>query len=275
VKELRLGSFTWPEEDSLIPEEIQDYYHKRVVAYTPASDPDEDFDREEFFEGYTLSAKTYGNGQKYHDDNIVVDILTSLCPNVGYLQATLGYFETFFFCGPDSLRALKRVTLRLYDTESGLDLHDLTGLFRAAPGITSMCLRQVSMEGDDPDSSGDEEDEDGQQFDCAKQELGVTLDNLTFLDLPYSAIGPRALSIILRACPKLETLGYEAAGGCIGSLQFTPWDAKNMILRYAPNLKTFRLDLSIDHFFQPEESRCVEAEEVLVSQGIKCVFDGM
>lgn len=54
---------------------------------------------------------------------------------------------------------------------------------------------------------------------------------------------------ILRACPNLETLNYEAGGAAIGFEQFTPCEARDMIFQYAPGLRTVSLDMRSADWF--------------------------
>lgn len=264
VKDLRLGVSDWPDDSSLIPETVVAYRGARIEAYVPVLGSVEDFDRAEYFADYSFEGTVHAEGFVHYNDNITVDIVTSLCPSLERLEASLGYFKAFCFCAPNSLMALTHVSLRHNDTEGGLGLDDITDLFRAAPNLTSISLYQVSMEGDDDD--GDDGD-DGSDNDS--KDVPVPLHLVKYLRLQNSAVGKGALGVILRTCPNLETFEYDAGGSCIGYEQFTPLQAKDMIFRYAPSLRAFRLDLTnADFFVDDGEVGFEEAEEALTSRGI-------
>ncbi|KAB5576156.1 hypothetical protein GE09DRAFT_1281867 [Coniochaeta sp. 2T2.1] len=263
VRDLRCGQFDWPKDEVLIPDEVRAYYQERVEAYTPVVDADGDFDRERFFRDYNLAAEVHGEGWKYYNDIVALDIVASLCPDVERLEATLGYFDTFFFCAPNSMTALKHVDFRHYDTENGVHLTNIAALFRAAPNITSMRLYALAME-----NSGDDDDDDGDGEPI--EDLKFTLRHVKTIDTEHSAVGAGALGAILRACPSLKALNYSAGGPCVGFCQFTARQAKNMILQHAKNLESFQLDMRDDVWRDDEDDGGLDdAKEGLASRGIQ------
>jgi hypothetical protein len=226
VRQLQFGDFDRPQDNmnSLILQELSAYSNERLNSA-------EGYDPEDFLAIDSLAGELHSKGWGIQNSNDLVDLVTALCPNVEYLQATLGYFATFYLCKPNSLMALKHLDLRHADTEGGIHITDLTDFLRAAPNLTTIRLFQVDMETSD-ETEG-------------IKDLHVTLNHVKYLDFWRSAVGAGPLGMILRACPNLETLDYEAGGGCVGHDQFSPVEAKEMILRHAPNLRTLRLDLRL------------------------------
>ncbi len=181
------------------------------------------------------------------DHNVTVDIIVSLSPNLERLHATLGYFDVFRFCPPRSLPRLQSAALSHADTEYGLDLGNMARLFNAAPGLTDLAFYMV----------------DG----CAN--LGAaTLDKLISLTFQSSALDAESLKRILRACPNLKTLDYEAGGPTVGDDQFTGSEARDAILAYTPKLTTFRLHTDYDDSWQWNEAELEELVHMFEARGI-------
>lgn len=155
-----------------------------------------------------------GNG------NIQLDIMTSLCPNLETLHASISYFDAFRFCKPQSMMSLHSIVLSHADTEYGIHLENAEPLFRAAPNITNMIFHMLA----------------------SSDSLDFTLDKVTTLDLQYSTIDGQSLVNVFMACPNLETFRYRMGGAIVSYEQFTVAEARDAFLAHAPNLKSVCLD---------------------------------
>jgi hypothetical protein len=262
VRDLRFGVFDWP-DDNLIPGEVMAYCYQRTETYVPVpACKDFEYELPEYIADYKLGGITHAEGLVHHNDNVSMDIVTSLCPNLKRLEATLcwsddqDFFTAFCFCTPNSLTALTNLNLR---EGPGLGFCDLIHLFRAAPNLTSICLYDVSM---DYDEGHEETDNHNKGH---SKDVPGTLDFVKFLRLQHSAVYTGGLAVMLRTCANLETLEYSSGDPDTGLVQFTAEEANDVILRYAPSLRTFRLDLAS---FPHDEFGLEEAEEALISRGI-------
>lgn len=238
VKQLNIGDFLSP--DTALPREVSEYYIEKLLSHAQGLPEAEraDFlaDKEE--------KVTSG------EINTVVDILTNLCPNLENLDTTISYFEVFSFCLPQSMATVKSLAVNYEDLECGIRFEDLRAFFLAAPNITAIrCFALETCDG-----------------------LPFTLDNVTHLDLQHSCISADSLANILRACPRLETLQYEAGGPAVGDDQFDPQDAKDMILEHAPNLKCFGLDMTEDTTRGWDEEEVADAKKGLTERNINFSF---
>ncbi|KAK4032873.1 hypothetical protein C8A01DRAFT_20123 [Parachaetomium inaequale] len=181
------------------------------------------------------------------DNNLPLDILTSLCPNLEALDVSVSYFHAFRFCTPNSLPHLKHVIIAHADTTYGIDLSNIFPLLRAAPNLTRAVFWSV-------DACG---------------ELDVTLPKLTYLHLQNTSISVESLVNILRACPNLETFHYTMGVGERHD-QFPLSAVRAAFLENAPNLKVLTLgagendhcDEDWDEDEAPRLARVFEEREV-------------
>jgi hypothetical protein len=155
---------------------------------------------------------------------VSADIVISLCPNLETLYTDAGSFERFALCTPRSMMRLQTLVVRRhpgYITYRTFCLTDLERLFRAAPNITSMVLRDMTR--------------------CPH--LGLTLDRLTSLDLKESILNNDDLANLFSMCPNLETFSYDARypGSSFWPSHFTLPQAQNAVLARTPKLKFLRL----------------------------------
>ncbi|KAL2022207.1 hypothetical protein VTK56DRAFT_5817 [Thermocarpiscus australiensis] len=181
-----------------------------------------------------------------------LDILTSLCPNLETLHAYIGDYYVSMFFPPQSLLRLQNVALRRpYSEDYNIhrDLRDFIPLFRAAPNITKILFHD--MRGCD--------------------ELGLTLDKLTHLNIRDCAFDGVSLANILRACPNLETLEYDM--GVYVFADFTPNEARDAIFRHCPNLKIFRLYICAVVYGDGNwDVDLEELEQTLMERGVRFEF---
>jgi hypothetical protein len=184
------------------------------------------------------------------NNNIQVDIICSLCPNLEGLEAIIDYFDVFRFSAPNFMPLLRRIALSHADTELGIDLENVAALFRAAPNITHAVFHMVNR--------------------CSKLD-DVTLPKLTSLEFQSSTFDEPSLVKILSVCPNLETLRYEMGGASVGYEQFSIGEAQDAILAHAPNLKSLSLEAG-DNDNWDEEWNAADADEmrkVLEKRGVQ------
>lgn len=225
------------------PPEVLAYFEEEREAYLdglPEGVRDEALDRLNENDLYT------GNG------NIELDIMTSLCPNLETLHATVGYFDVFRFCTLYSMKKLHSIALSHADTELGMHLGNFALLFEAAPNITNIIFHMLASAGD----------------------LGFTLDKVTNLDLKWSTIGSESLVNVLSAFPNLETFRYGMGGALVGYDQFTAAEARDAFLVHAPNLKSVCLDAENNDQYDEEwdEAGMGELGQVLEQRGVRFEF---
>jgi hypothetical protein len=224
VRDLRIGEVHF--DPSQLDPETAAHFTRQFQAYLDALSEDER-------ESATAHSEPLDkNGQFSDDAYVAVDIMSSLCPNLETLHATLSYFEGFRLCAPQSMPHLRTVALSHADTELGIDLATAITLFRAAPNITRMTFYMISA--------------------CSNL-ADVVLDKVTHLDFRNSALSSDALSLILAACPNVETFKYQCGGACIGYEQFTLREAKDAFLAHAlPRLRLLHLS-AFEHVVLDEE----------------------
>ena len=241
VKQLYLpDSLASPGDESAIPPEVLAYYKARDDAYAASLSEDQRAHRRPRDDAL-ISGNT----------NAEVSIVTSLCRNVEMLEAVIGYFDVFQFCAPLSMPLLHDLELAHADTEGGIHLGNLVPLFKAAPNLRVIqCYAVAEDEGKD---------------------LGVTLDQLRVLELKYSAMCAEALAFLLKACPAVETLRYVAGGATVGSEQFNPSEARDVILRHGRKLKRVALDFTDADFWDEDWNgeEKGEVEESFKQRGIE------
>jgi hypothetical protein len=153
-----------------------------------------------------------------------MNLLLAMCPNLETFSTGLGYFYEFSLLRPASLAYLKDVYVAHRDTELGIDLESLRGLYLAAPHMetfTSFMTADVGPE-------------------------RFPLTNLRHLRLEQSAISAEGLRALLGSCPQLESFFYETGGGQISPEQFSITSLRKLLVRYVPRLKHLELDYQYD-----------------------------
>jgi hypothetical protein len=247
VKDLRVGEVQF--DPSQLDPETAAHFTRQFQAYQDGLSDDE---RESAGPDRLPLGQ---NGQLSHESPVTIDIMSSLCPNLKTLHATLGYFEGFRLCTPQSMPHLQTVTISHSDTELGIDLATAIPLFRAAPNITRMAFYMIAG--------------------CSDLG-GVTLDKVTSLDFQNSSFSSDALTLILTAFPNLETFKYECGGASVGYDQFTLREAKAAFLAHAPKLNLVRLaamDRTFDDLEWADDAAVRGLESALAARGTRLEFD--
>ena len=169
---------------------------------------------------YRIGAGEGGDQESSDEENIALDLVRPLCPELAALDVVVGYNDTFYSPGPEPLPRLESVTLAYDNTEDGFDLAGLRHLASAAPNIQSVVGFQVSG--------------------CDER---CDLGNVTHLRLGASAMSLTDLRFALLSCPRLKSLEYSAAGSVVGFEQFTPFEMEDALVEHLPRLKSLVLDL--------------------------------
>jgi hypothetical protein len=156
-----------------------------------------------------------------------VEILTSLCTNVEYLEARHIRLPSVFILGTlESHLRLTRVDLHHADT---MDIRMLSQLAAMAPNLTHLTCRNFE-----------------------RQESGLAMfpahgfPQLVDLRLLGAAIRADTLAGLLARCPKLRSFTFAAGLSRVGQFplwQFTPGDAARALTAFAPGLTSLRLDM--------------------------------
>jgi hypothetical protein len=162
----------------------------------------------------------------------VLDMMTSLCPNVREVAAEINSTEILTRNAPGSLTGLRHVSFKHRSSRDrermGLNL--LGCIATVAPGITTLAYDTV------------EQGTEGMMT------LPIFA-HLVDLRLEDAAIGLEPLRKLLAACPNLRSFSYRAGGrNSVFSdyrlEQFTPLEAQQTVVRLAPNLTSLALDMS-------------------------------
>jgi len=159
-----------------------------------------------------------------------MDLMINLCPNLETFEAAIDifndvewyYIPLFTFCQPQSMPALRNLTIIPKKTRSGMSFAHILDLLKAAPNLTTICSSNLAS------------------FD----RLGFKLCHVTSLDLKSSAIDDYSLANIFRSFPNLETFTYQS-GPEHGEIPFLLWQIEGT-LQFAPKLKRLSLDLAED-----------------------------
>jgi hypothetical protein len=114
-----------------------------------------------------------------------------------------------------------------WDTEFGVCLEELGALCEAAPRLEVLRCHSLADESE------------------AGEAGMVTMARLRRVDFVNSAMTAGALGNFLRACPALEMFGYCAGGAVIGYKQFTPSQARDLMMEHGKRLKRVVMDLSM------------------------------
>jgi hypothetical protein len=147
-----------------------------------------------------------------------------MCPNLETFSTGLDYFYKIDLLRPASLTRLKDAYVAHRDTELGIHLESLRGLYLAAPHMETFTSYMTASVGSEP----------------------LHLSNLRHLRLELSAISVGCLRALLQSCPQLESFLYEAGGGSISFEQFSVRSLRKLLLRYVPRLKHLELDFQQD-----------------------------
>ncbi|KAK4465005.1 hypothetical protein QBC42DRAFT_344268 [Cladorrhinum samala] len=176
-----------------------------------------------------------------------IPIVASLCPNLQKLEVEYrdNYRPVLSICKPNTLPKVKKAKVTRKFQNLGCDFEIFQPLVDAAPNMERLVLNCLSG--------------------CSEWE-GMRLENLTHLDLMESSLRADDLARLLGACPNLEILEYECGGlwaseydhwnregesGDPTIAQFTPEEARDVILEYAEKLEFFRFNI-IHHANDPD-----------------------
>ncbi len=171
------------------------------------------------------------------DGDYPMNLLLAICPNVEKFSTGLDYFWDFNLLRPASLMHLKDIYVAHRDTELGIHLNALRGLYLAAPPIeTFTCFMAAGDDSPEP----------------------FPLANLRHLRLEQSAISTRCLRALLSSCPQLESFFYEAGGGLISPDQFSVTSLRKLLSRYVPRLKHLEVDFQYDAGMSDEDDDDVD-----------------
>jgi hypothetical protein len=156
------------------------------------------------------------------DTDASLNIMCGLCPNLETLVLTEDYYSGtefwLLYLLPDSMVHLRHLDVRA-DPHDGFQVENFAPLFRAAPNLTSLRFTGADTWDD----------------------LHLTLNHVTRVDLEKSHLDIKSFGNLLRACPRLERLKYESCDPEGVEPPFTPREAKETILEHAPNIKSFDL----------------------------------
>jgi len=221
VRELHLHKFHELEEPAP-PREISDLFASGLLVRnghsgrTPPSASDE--------QRWTLPRLMRGEPAS------CIDLMINVCPNLETLEATVDIFDDakwyyiplFTFCQPQSMPALRNLTIIPKKIRDGMSFDYILDLLKAAPYLASICCSGLtSCDG-----------------------LGFELCHVTSLDLKSSAIDDDSLADIFRSFPNLETFSYQS-GPEYSEIPFFLWEIKET-LQFAPKLRRLSLDLAED-----------------------------
>lgn len=170
--------------------------------------------------------------RKRAGEDLPMNLMMALCPNLEHFSAVLGYFYAFDLLQPAALPHLKDVYIAHRDTEGGTHLAALEELYLAAPSIETFTSHMT-------------------------EGVGTTilpLGNVRHVCLSWSAISPGCLRTLLKSCPQLESFEYGAGGPCVGFEQFSVPKMVKLLSHYVPWLKHLNLDIQGDpHFFHDSD----------------------
>lgn len=158
------------------------------------------------------------------DRDYPMNLLLAHCPNVEKFSTYVDYFWDFNLLRPASLPHLKDIYVAHGDTELGIHLEALRGLYLAAPHMETFTSFMAADAGPEP----------------------FPLAHLRHLRLEQSAISTGCLRALLSSCPQLESFFYEAGGGQVSPDQFSVTSLRKLLLRYVPRLKRLELDFEYD-----------------------------
>jgi len=157
-----------------------------------------------------------------------VGMLVSLCPNLEELVAITDSPTTFKWNFAGSLARLKHVDLLRHTAKDALSLALLWQLATVAPSLASFSCQNVRQN--------------------ARSLPAIpTLPNLVKLRFNQTALCADTLRALLAACPSLQSLAFTASTplrNVAPAEQFTPLQAYDAIVRFAPNLTSLALDMS-------------------------------
>lgn len=263
-------NFDDPPSKASLPPQVLSHYQAKLDSYfatAPATVPEHEHEgspRERHLQNQAHVWEAYGS-------NDAIALVASLCPAAERFAAVVNHGSEaglLGLCLPGSLPALRRVEVSHWDTENGICLEVLVPLCRAAPGLEVLGCHALSDES--------EAGEAGMG--------GVTMAGLRRVDFVNSAMGAGALGDLLRACPGLEMFGYEAGGACIGYKQFTPSQARDLMMEHGGRLKRVVMDLSMaehcwddveDEWLPWDEEETEEVVEAFKERGVDFAITGI
>ena len=167
------------------------------------------------------------------DGDFRLNLLLAMCPNLETFSTGLDYFYEIDLLRPASLTRLKDAYVAHRDTELGIHLESLRGLYLAAPHIETFTSYMTASVGREP----------------------LHLSNLRHLRLEQSAISAGCLRALLQSCPQLESFLYEAGGAHISFEQFSVRSLRKLLLRYVPRLKHLELDFQQDGVLSDDDDQ--------------------
>lgn len=224
--------FEYPDSLSDVPDTVLSYYKTNVDAYAATLRP---HDADEFWRLLAMDDPLVDGNTNYP-----MTILTSLCPAVEHVEGVMMYGAAFEFCKPGSMPKLKTLEVVHYDTEGGIAMSNYQGLFKAAPGLEVVRGNALAFGEEDEE----EEEEQGEEEERRPREQ-VRLEAVREVEFQYTAMGAGELRGLLKACPGMETFVYMGGGMLVGYEQFTPDEARDIILENPGKLKRVKMDMEM------------------------------
>lgn len=272
VKHISLGNVSSP---GSIPAEVTTYYTAQVADLVPYDNirDFEDYDRDylglarvpEPEEVLTLGDLANAERDRYmrDTDGIETDgshppfaILISLCTSLKTVEFVAKHStKPFSLCRPGSLASLRSIFASWEHFPNGFDIATLRRLLLAAPNISLLHLHGP--------------------WSCSRladSAEPVVLETVTEVRMARAALDQTSLVALLRLCPNLQILRYDAVTS-VNPEQFTVPEAVQVISEHAHNLQHFELDTTDwDDFGGFCSDELLEAKSILAEKGIKCQF---
>ncbi|KAF4462711.1 hypothetical protein FALBO_10471 [Fusarium albosuccineum] len=169
-----------------------------------------------------------------------------LVPRIERLMLTTYYDGAYGFYAPESLPFLTEIIYHHGDTELGIELSNINGVYAAAPNLRVLKCKMVSGTSGVPRHEGIRE-----------------------LHLDFSCVEGDDLKSIMRSFPFLEVFRYES-GGPIVSLdgEATPFEISEALLERKDTLKHVEIDLS-DAMWPGDEDQMQSLQPMQVLETLK------
>ncbi|KAK3368421.1 hypothetical protein B0H63DRAFT_565115 [Podospora didyma] len=186
-----------------------------------------------------------------------LNIVASLCPNTETLVAELpcAAFRAFKFFAPDLLMALKTLDIRYQDTYYGTSMSYFQAVLHVVPNLTTLCCQALDGVG----------------------KVTVTLPHVTYIRLPRSGLNDDDLRTMLACCPSVKRFEYWCGGPIVTFEQFAPWEARDLLLELALNLKRVLRDFEMDDPYMRDtiDEQDEGIEESFQGRGIQFVKEAV
>ncbi|KAJ4302566.1 hypothetical protein N0V88_002716 [Collariella sp. IMI 366227] len=211
----------WLEDEADAGEEVVAYWKTTLAAYIASLPP-----------GGHVSNFAPERRLAESSEDYAMPVVASLCPKVECIEAVVG---------------LRILALAHADTEMGIGLEALAVLASAAPGLEVLRGKCIADE--------------GMRAGTGSPGWGGAMANVREVEMQWSAVSADSLKVLMRACPKMETLVYHAGGSMVGDVQFDPDEVRDVLLERAGTLKKVALELGESEWMgwdEPEEREIVE-----------------